>query len=228
MSENALRREEAEAKRKDQVKNNGRTKYKGKDTKELSSKAPDGFKDNPRWKKTTKEKIKPAPKSQEKMKSPKQGILKFGRKEANHTLNSNSEIRGKKKSKAKMAQDVPRQVRFHHVPPTPPVSGVSRGSSRDAKRNRIGGAITSAGMYTLFSSFSQVALPLVFLVFLFVFLFFSGEIKLMGFVEESLRFPIPSVLISDIANQCTFRHPPSVIVILRQMLMKNSVFPFPF
>lgn len=208
MSENALRREEAEAKRKDQVKNNGRTKYKGKDTKELSSKAPDGFKDNPRWKKTTKEKIKPAPKSQEKMKSPKQGILKFGRKEANHTLNSNSEITGKKKSKAKMAQDVPRQVRFHHVPPTPPVSGVSRGS-RDAKRNKIGSVITSAGMYTLFSSFSQVALPLPasrffgFFICLFV---FSGKIKLMSFVAESLRFPIPSVLISDIANQCTFPH----------------------
>lgn len=174
-SENALRRtraiEEVEAKGKGQVKNNGKTNYKGKDTRQSSSKAPDGFKDNPRWKKVTKEKIKPVPKSQEKVKSPKQGILKFGRKEANPTLNSNSEIVGKKKSKGKVAQDVPRRVRFHHAPPTPPVSAVSCGS-RDAKRNRSGGVITSAGMYTLF----LLVLKLLYLSlppnFVYVFIYF--------------------------------------------------------
>ncbi|OXB38208.1 hypothetical protein J007_02004, partial [Cryptococcus neoformans] len=178
-SENALRRthaiEEAEAKGKGQVKNNGKANYKSKDTRQSSSKAPDGFKDNPRWKKVTKEKIKPVPKSQEKVKSPKQGILKFGRKETNPTLNSNSEIVGKKKSKGKVAQDVPRRVRFHHAPPTPPVSAVSCGS-RDAKRNRSGGVITSA---------------------------------------ESLRFPMPSVLTFDIANQ-------SVDSMLDQMLAAQA------
>lgn len=105
------------------------------------------------------------------MKSPKQGILKFGRKEANPTLNSNSEIVGKKKSKGKVAQDVPRRVRFHHAPPTPPVSAVSCGS-RDAKRNRSGGVITSAGMYTLF----LLVLKLLYLSlppnFVYVFIYF--------------------------------------------------------
>nr|KIR44522.1 hypothetical protein I312_06272 [Cryptococcus bacillisporus CA1280] len=146
-NENAVRRmrpiEEAEAKGKGHVKNNGRAKYKDENTKESSSKAPDGSKGYHRWKK--KEKTKPTPKSQEKEKSPKQGILKFGKKETNPTLNSNSksEIMEKKKSKGKAMQEIPRKVRFHHVPPTPPVSGSSNDSS-DTKRSRDGNAIVSA------------------------------------------------------------------------------------
>lgn len=161
-NENAVRRmrpiEEAEAKGKSHVKNNGRAKYKDKNTKESSSKAPDGSKGYHRWKK--KEKTKPTPKSQEKEKSPKQGILKFGKKEANPTLNSNSksEIMEKKKSKGKVMQEVPRKVRFHQVPPTPPVSGSSNDSS-DTKRSRGGDATVSAGKYTGFPLFLSPPSP---------------------------------------------------------------------
>ncbi|KAE8543270.1 hypothetical protein D1P53_000761 [Cryptococcus gattii VGV] len=146
-NENSVRRmrpiEEAEAKGKGHVKNNGRVKYKDKNTKESSSKAPGESKGYHRWKK--KEKTKPTPKSQEREKSSKQGILKFGKKEANPTLNSNSksEIMEKKKSKGKVMQEIPRKVRFYHVPSTPPVSGSSNGSS-DTKRSRGGNATVSA------------------------------------------------------------------------------------
>ncbi|KIR78986.1 hypothetical protein I306_03963 [Cryptococcus gattii EJB2] len=145
-NENAVRRmrpiEEAEAKGKGHVKNNGRSKYKDKNAKESSSKAPDGSKGYHRWKK--KEKTKPTPKSQEKEKSPKQGILKFGKKGPNPSLNSNSksEMMEKKESQGKVVQEVPRKVRFHHVPPTPPVSGSSNDSS-DTKRSRGGNATVS-------------------------------------------------------------------------------------
>ncbi|KIR31113.1 hypothetical protein I352_06542 [Cryptococcus deuterogattii MMRL2647] len=146
-NENALRRmhpiEEAEAKGKGHVKNNGRAKYKDKNTK--ASKPPAGSKGYHRWKK--KETTKPTPKSQEKEKSPKRGILKFSKKEANPTLNSysESEIMGKKKSKGKAMQEVPRKVRFHHVSPTRPVSGSSNDSSY-TKRSRGGNATVSAAV----------------------------------------------------------------------------------
>lgn len=161
-NENAVRRmrpiEEAEAKGKGHVKNNGRSKYKDKNAKESSSKAPDGSKRYHRWKK--KEKTKPTPKSQEKEKSPKQGILKFGKKGPNPSLNSNSksEMMEKKESQGKVVQEVPRKVRFHHVPPTPPVSGSSNDSS-DTKRSRGGNATVSTGKYTGFSSFPQPTFP---------------------------------------------------------------------
>ncbi|KIR97401.1 hypothetical protein L804_05084 [Cryptococcus deuterogattii 2001/935-1] len=146
-NENALRRmhpiEETEAKGKGHVKNNGRAKYKDKNTK--ASKPPAGSKGYHRWKK--EETTKPTPKSQEKEKSPKRGILKFSKKEANPTLNSysESEIMGKKKSKGKAMQEVPRKVRFHHVSPTRPVSGSSNDSSY-TKRSRGGNATVSAAV----------------------------------------------------------------------------------
>lgn len=225
-NENALRRmhpiEEAEAKGKGHVKNNGRAKYKDKNTK--ASKPPAGSKGYHRWKK--KETTKPTPKSQEKEKSPKRGILKFSKKEANPTLNSysESEIMGKKKSKGKAMQEVPRKVRFHHVSPTRPVSGSSNDSSY-TKRSRGGNATVSAGTYTGFSSFPQPTFPPPCSFNFGFFFFFFGERKLKSFVLESLLFPIPSVLFSDFGNQCMSPRRLSLVVseqMLTQIAFSHS------